>query len=102
MATRAARYASIALLNVAISALRAHRVRQLETRLAAGPAWQEPGFASTTPTGTPLDPSDVNRAFKQLLKMAGLPPYGFTTCGTRVPRCCWLQGLESLDVVEIR
>lgn len=63
----------IALPNVAVTALRAHRVRQLERRLAAGSAWTEQGFVFTTGIGTPIEPRRVTRDFKVLLKGAGLP-----------------------------
>jgi integrase len=39
---------TIALPAVAVTALRAHRVRQLETRLAAGASWQDRGFVFTS------------------------------------------------------
>ena len=58
---------------VCIRALRSRRARQAEERLAAGPAWQENGLIFTTPIGTPIDPRNLHRRFKALLKMAGLP-----------------------------
>jgi integrase len=39
----------------------------------AGPLWQEWGLVFTTAVGTPLDSSNVRRAFKRLLRAAGLP-----------------------------
>src|SRR5262245_12214242 len=64
---------TIALPNVAVVALRAHRVRQLETRLAAGGKWQDKGFVFAAGIGTPLDPRNVTREFKALLTAADLP-----------------------------
>jgi integrase len=64
---------SIALPTVAVTALRAHRVRQLEARMAAGARWQERGFVFTSGIGTPIEPRRVTREFKALLKSAGLP-----------------------------
>ncbi len=58
---------TIALPAVAVTALRAHRVRQLEARLAAGGRWQDQGFLYTSGIGTPLDPRNVTREFKALL-----------------------------------
>jgi integrase len=63
----------IALPNVAIAALRRHRVRQLEARLAGGSSWREQGFVFTTGIGTLLEPRKVTREFKALLTNAGLP-----------------------------
>jgi integrase len=64
---------SITLPAVAVTALRAHRVRQLETRLAAGGRWQEGGFVFTSGIGTPIEPRRITREFRALLKRAGLP-----------------------------
>lgn len=63
---------------LAVSALRKHRVQQLEARLALGEAWEEHGLVFTTAIGTPLCPSHLrNRSFTPLLVRAGLPPVRF-------------------------
>jgi integrase len=64
---------TIALPAVAIMALRSHRTRQLEARLAAGRHWQDGGFVLTSEVGTPLEPRNVTRQFKALLTAAKLP-----------------------------
>src|SRR5262249_51746505 len=64
---------TIALPAVAVSALRAHRVRQLEARLAAGSKWRDNGFVFASSIGSPLDPRNVTRQFKALLTLAKLP-----------------------------
>ncbi len=64
---------TIALPIVAVTALRVHRVRQLESRLAAGRRWQDAGFVFTSRRGTPLDPRNATRQFKELLGSANLP-----------------------------
>lgn len=64
---------TIALPTVAVIALSVHRVRQLETRLAAGGRWQDQGFVFASGIGTPLDPRNVTREFKALLVAANLP-----------------------------
>jgi len=64
---------TIALPAIAVTALRAHRVRHLESRLAAGGRWQDHGFVFTSAVGTPLDPRNVTRQFKALLRAANLP-----------------------------
>jgi integrase len=58
-------------------ALRQHRVRQLEERLAAGEAWQDTKLIFATSKGTPLEPSNVLKRFKALLRAAGLPEQRF-------------------------
>jgi integrase len=56
----------------AADALRAHRLRQAQERLAAGPLWQDHGLVFASQVGTPLDVSHVRRAFKAITKKAGL------------------------------
>ncbi len=57
--------------------LRAHRVRQLEQRLAAGARWREHAFVFTTRDGQPLDGCRLNRQTKAQLHAAGLPRLKF-------------------------
>jgi integrase len=64
---------TIALPAVAVAALRTHRVRQLEARLAAGGRWQDRGLVFTSGVGTPFEPRNVTRQFKALLTAASLP-----------------------------
>ena len=52
--------------------LNAHQHQQKLVRIAAGADWVETGFIFTTRTGKPLDGDNVRRAFKKLLKVAGL------------------------------
>ncbi len=56
-----------------VSELRAHRVRQTEERLAAGPVWLDTGMVFTTEIGKHLDPRNALRGFVQLARVAGLP-----------------------------
>ncbi len=62
---------TLALPQNAVTALREHRKRQTEARLAAGPLWQDTGLVFTTSVGTPLDASHVRRDFRTLCKKAG-------------------------------
>jgi integrase len=64
---------TVFLSQVAVAALRAHRARQLEERLAAGPLWEDIGLVFTTTRGTPLDVQRVDRHFRRALARAGLP-----------------------------
>lgn len=50
---------TIALPSVAITALRTHRVGQLEARLAAGGRWQDRGLVFTSSIGTPFEPRNA-------------------------------------------
>jgi integrase len=54
--------------------LRRHRKDQIEHRLLLGAAWSdEHDLVFVTSIGTPLLPSNIRRAHRQILKAAGLP-----------------------------
>src|SRR5215208_393149 len=62
----------------AVSALKTHRRRQLEEKLAAGSLYRDEGLLFASRHGTPIDAQNVvNRYYKPLLKRAGLPPIRF-------------------------
>ncbi|MDQ3514227.1 MAG: site-specific integrase, partial [Chloroflexota bacterium] len=56
-----------------VADLRAHRVRQLEERMFAGPRWQDAGFVFTSTIGTPLDARNVIRSWHRLQLAHGQP-----------------------------
>ena len=57
-----------------LEALKRHRKKQAEARLAAGEAWSNPeGYVFTRADGTPWHPEAVSRRFKRLVARAGLP-----------------------------
>ncbi len=56
----------------AAQALREHRTRQLQERLAAGQLWQDHGLVFATQVGSPLDAADVRRSFRDITSKAGL------------------------------
>jgi integrase len=55
-----------------IEALKAHRRRQLEERLAAGSRWKDSSLVFTSGIGTPLEPRALNEDFDRLVRKAGL------------------------------
>ena len=59
------------------TALREHRRRQLEERLAAGRHWHDGDYVFTTPTGQSLDASNLTHRFHVALAAAGLPHQRF-------------------------
>jgi integrase len=65
---------SIALDPATVVALRAHRLRQTEERLAAGPAWVDCGLVFVYPDGRAPHPHRFNRLFYMATRKAGLPP----------------------------
>ncbi len=62
----------IKLTNGSLRALRAHRKRQLEERMQRAGLWRDHGLVFPSSVGTPLSHRNVVRAFKELLKRAGL------------------------------
>jgi site-specific recombinase XerD len=70
---------TLALPRKCVEALREHRVRQAQDRLAAGPLWTDHGLVFASAAGTSLDDGNVRRMFRAITQDAGL--------GTRwVPR----------------
>jgi integrase len=70
---------TIALDQATVAALRVHKRRQLEERLAWGEAWQDHGLVFTREDGTPLHPNWLTLRFSRLARQAGLPeltPHG--------------------------
>ncbi len=57
----------------AIEALRKHRLRQDAMRVRLGDDYHDDDLIFATHTGTPLDHHNVVRAFKELVRRAGLP-----------------------------
>jgi hypothetical protein len=56
-----------------VVALQAHRRRQLEERMIAGPDWIDSARVFTRPSGSALIPEYVSRTFRNLAAAAGLP-----------------------------
>jgi integrase len=63
---------TLALPQVAVQALRQHRKRQAEDRLAAGSQWRDHDLVFASAVGTPLDAANVRREFRKITKSAGL------------------------------
>jgi integrase len=55
-----------------VAKLRAHRSGQSETKIAAGPLWQDHGLIFTSEVGTPMDPDNFSHTFSKLCQKAGL------------------------------
>jgi len=55
-----------------VQALREHRRGQVEERLTVGAAYQECGLVFAAPLGTPMDPSNLRRAWRRIVKSCGL------------------------------
>jgi integrase len=67
----------VTLTQTALAALRRHRTRQIEERMAVGTAWQDRGLVFCDQLGGPLDGTSLTAAFRTLLARVGLPPLRF-------------------------
>jgi len=63
---------TLALPQTAIQALKEHRKRQAQDRLAAGALWQDHDLVFASAIGTPLDAANVRREFRKVTEAAGL------------------------------
>jgi integrase len=74
-----------------VAALREHRIRQVEERLASGPAWHDNGLVFCREDGTLVRPERLADAFKRHVRDARLPQltlhglrHSFATLALRV------------------
>jgi integrase len=63
---------TLGLPQMAVDALRAHKERQAEERLAAGGQWSNRDLVFSTRTGGALDAANVRHEFKAVCRAAGL------------------------------
>ncbi len=91
---------TVALPDVVKSALRAHRVKQLEERLSAGKHWREMGLVFTTTIGTPIEPSNLTKEFQQLLTTAGLQHIRFHDLRHTAATFLLAQGVDPRTIME--
>jgi integrase len=64
---------TLALPPVLAEALQAHLQYQHEEQLVRGAEWRDHGLVFPSNIGTPMEPSNLNRQFKSVLKRMGLP-----------------------------
>jgi integrase len=84
-----------------VAALRDHRRRQLEERLAAGEDYRDRGFVFCDPHGAPLSPSTVSRRFERLGREAGLPRLTFHGLRHTFATLALRAGVPSKVVAEV-
>jgi integrase len=88
----------------AIVALREHRRRHLQERLAAGPIWQDGGrrLVFVTTDGQPIDGIHLLRyRFLPILRQAGLPRIRFHDLRHTAATLLLLQGINPKIVSEL-
>ncbi len=92
---------TIALPDVAIRALKAHRARQSQERLLAGPEWQDSwDLVFTSPSGAPLHGTNVTRGFRQVLERASLPSQRFHDLRHACASLLIVQGIHPRVIME--
>ena len=67
----------IVLSTATVAKLQEHLDRQQQERVSAGDRWQEHDLMFPSTLGTPMDPSNMYKDFKDTLKMADLPDIRF-------------------------
>ena len=85
---------------VVISALRAHRSRQVIERLAAGRDWVELDLVFPSRLGTLADGPNITHRFHQLLTKAGLPQMRFHDLRHACASLLLIQGVHPRVVME--
>jgi integrase len=64
---------SIRLAPAVVAALKAHRKRQAETRLAVGPLWRDGDLVFCTGIGTPIDSRALGLDYDRMIEKSELP-----------------------------
>jgi integrase len=92
----------VALTVAAVTALRQHRTRQLEERLALGGEWDDRGLVLCNLLGRPIEASNLlQREYYPLLKRAGLPHVRFHDLRHTAATLLLLQGIHPKVVSEM-
>ena len=91
---------SISVPDVVTTALRRHRTRQLEERLAAGARWRDSGLVFTTTIGTPVDRGRLHKIFKAMLRSAGLPDIRYHDLRHTAATLLLAQGVDPRTIME--
>jgi integrase len=101
--TKNARSRRLVMLDADVSAaLRSHRARQAEERLALGVGYRsEYDLVFTHVDGTPLNPATVSRTFERIVRDAGLPHLTLHGLRHSFATLALLNGIAAKVVAEI-
>ena len=91
---------TITLPSLVSDALRAHRTRQLEDRLAAGGRWIDSGMVFTSTVGTLMEPRTMQRKFKAILRTAELPNIRYHDLRHTAATLLLAQGVDPRTIME--
>lgn len=81
--------------------LRAHKVRQAERRLKAGPIWQDHNLVFTSSIGTPLDMTNNLRDLHRILEAHNLPRLRFHDLRHTSATLLLAQGVEPRLIMDV-
>ncbi len=84
-----------------VAALRAHRARQLEERLAIGVGYRDLDLVFCGVDGQPMKPNTVSRNFDSLVRVAGLPKITLHGLRHSWASLALLDGIPSKVVAEV-
>jgi len=85
----------------AVQALKEHRTRQLEERLAMGRYWIDSGLVFTTTIGTGLDPRNLTRVLDELIAAAGVRRIRFHDLRHTCASLLLAQGVPARVVMDV-
>ena len=91
---------TITLPSLVSDALRAHRTRQLEDRLAAGGRWIDSGMVFTSTVGALMEPRTMQRKFKAILRTAELPNIRYHDLRHTAATLLLAQGVDPRTIME--
>jgi integrase len=86
---------------VLAESLSAHRAKQNQERLLAGPRWHDSGLVFTTKKGTPIEPRNLDRHFHAMREHAGLRHQRFHDLRHAAGSILIAQGVHSRVVQDI-
>src|ERR1039457_7509970 len=84
-----------------VSSLLEHRTIQDQERLLAGSRWQEADYVFTTGIGTPMEPRNLERAYREILAIAGLHHVRIHDLRHTAATLLLIQGVHARVVMEL-
>ncbi|MDP6549172.1 MAG: tyrosine-type recombinase/integrase [Dehalococcoidia bacterium] len=90
----------LALPDMVVESLRAHKGRQIGEKLQVGPDWEELDLVFTAPNGGPLSDRVVRTRFYRILEAAGLRRQRFHDLRHSCASLMIAQGVQSREVME--
>jgi integrase len=92
---------ALAIPEALIPVLRRHRVRQAETRLAAGTHWRDGGLVFCNRDGGPMDAKPLRAEFKARLEKAELPAMRLQDLRHSAASLLLAQGVSLRSIMEL-